>query len=104
MGHLTPEQLISARIHGITPEYVESFREAGFRDLTFKNFGTLHAFNLDADDFEDCYRNRFMDLSEENMVWVCGFGMTREDVEEMKERGYTDIDTIISLLAKEYGR
>lgn len=104
VGHLTPEQLISARIHGITPEYVESFRQAGFRDLRFKNFSTLHAFNLDVGDFEDCYRHRFMDLSQENMVWVCGFGITREDIEEMKDRGYTDIDSIIGMLAKEYGR
>ncbi|UCE24225.1 MAG: M56 family metallopeptidase [Candidatus Zixiibacteriota bacterium] len=104
MGRLTPEQLVSARIQGLTPGYVESFRKAGFNDLTFKNFTTLHAFGLDVGDFEDCYRNRFMDLSEENMVWVCGFGITLGDVERMKERGHTDIDTIIRLLAEEYGR
>ncbi len=104
IGHLTLEQLVSAKMNGITPEYVKSFRKAGFRDLTFNNLVTLHAFNLDVGDFEDCYRHRFMDFSQENMVWVCGFGITREDIKRMKERGYTDIDSIISILAKEYGK
>lgn len=104
MGHLTPEQLISARIQGITPEYIESFRKAGYRDLTFKSFSTLHAFKIDVHDFDDCYRHRFMDLSQENMVWVCGFGITRDDIERMKGRGYTDIDSIIKALADEYGK
>jgi hypothetical protein len=103
-GHLTPDELISARNQDITPEYVESFRKAGFDDLTFKNFSTLHAFKLDADDFEDCYRHRFMDLSQENMVWVCGFGITQKDIERIKDRGYTDIDSIIEALAEEYGQ
>jgi beta-lactamase regulating signal transducer with metallopeptidase domain len=104
VGHLTADQLISARIHGITPEFVEGFREAGFRKLSFNSFVTLHAFNMDVDDFEDCYRHRFMDLSEDNMVWVCGFGITQKDIEEMKELGYTNIDSIIKMLAEKYGR
>jgi hypothetical protein len=45
-----------------------------------------------------------MDMSEDNMVWVCGFGITREDIEEMKERGYTDIDDIIRKLSAIRGR
>lgn len=104
VGHLTADQLISARIHDITPEFVEGFREAGFRDLSFNNFVTLHAFNMDVGDFKDCYRHRFMDLSEENMVWVCGFDITLKDIEEMKELGYTDIDSIIKLICREKGR
>lgn len=104
VGHLTADQLISARIFGMTPEFVKEFREAGFRELSFNNFLTLHAFNIDAGDFEDCYRHRFMDLSEDNMVWVCGFGITLKDIEEMKELGYTDIDSIIKMLAEKYGK
>lgn len=104
VGHLTADQLISARIHGITPEFVEGFRKAGFRELSFNNFATLRAFHIDAGDFEDCYQHRFMDLSEANMVWVCGFGITQKDTEEMRELGYSDIDTIIKKLAEKYGK
>jgi hypothetical protein len=103
-GHLTADQLISARIHAITPDFVREFREAGFRDLSYNCFVTLRAFNLDVDDFKDCFRHRFMDLSEDNMVWVCGFGITRKDVEQMKDLGYTDIDDIIRRLAENAGK
>ena len=103
-GHLTPDELISARIHNITPEFVRGFRDAGFADLSYKSFVTLRAFNLDIDDFKDCCRHRFMDMSENNMVWVCGFGITKKDIEKMQERGYTNLDTIIRILAKERGR
>jgi hypothetical protein len=72
--------------------------------LSFNNFITLNAFKIDVDDFEDCYRHRFMGLSEGNMVWVCGFGFTREDIERIQQRGYTDIDSIIRILAEEAGR
>ena len=104
VGHLTADQLISAKIHDITPEFVEGFRKAGFRDLSYNSFVTLRAFNLDVGDFEDCYRHRFMDLSEDNMVWVCGFGITQKDIEEMRELGYSDIDSIIKMLAEKYGK
>jgi hypothetical protein len=64
----------------------------------------LRAFNIDVSDFKDCYRHRFMDLSEDNMVWVCGFGITRKDIEDMKELGNADIDSIIKLICREKGR
>jgi len=102
--HVTASQLISARTNGLTPEFVEEFRDAGFRDLSFNSFVTLRAFNIDAGDFEDCYQHRFMDLSEDNMVWVCGFGITLKDIQEMRELGYTDIDSIIKLICREKGR
>jgi beta-lactamase regulating signal transducer with metallopeptidase domain len=104
VGHLTADQLISARINGITPEFVKEFRDAGFHDLSYNSFVTLHAFNLDVGDVKDCYRHRFMDLSEDNMVWVCGFGITLKDIEEMRKLGYTDIDSIIKMLARNSGR
>ena len=77
-----------------------SIRNLGPGTLSFKTTAS----GGDAGDFEDCYRHRFMDLSEKNMVWVCGFGITQKDIEEMKERGYTDIDTIIKKLAERYGK
>lgn len=101
VGHLTADQLISARIHGITPEFVEGFREAGFHDLSFKDFVSLRALNLDVGGFKDCYRHRFMDLSESNMVWVCAFDITLTDVEEMTDLGFTDIEDIIHMLAND---
>jgi beta-lactamase regulating signal transducer with metallopeptidase domain len=104
LEHPTAEQLVSARINGLTPEFVEEFRKAGFRELSFNNFLTLRAFHIDAGDFENCHRHRFMDLSEANMVWVCGFGITQKDIEEMRELGYSDIDTIIKELANKYGK
>jgi|GEM_PF-3067768 len=98
-GKLTAEELISAKIFGITPELVNEFRQAGFHDLSFDSYVTLRVFNMDVGDFADCYRHRFMDLSEDNMVLVCAHDITQKDVEEMKELGFADLDSIIDMLA-----
>jgi beta-lactamase regulating signal transducer with metallopeptidase domain len=100
-GHLTADQLISARIHGVTLEFVERFRRAGFQNLSFKDFVGLRVFGLDVSGFEDCYRHRFMDSSESMMVWVCGLGITLEDIEEMKELGFEDVDEIVRMLSND---
>jgi len=97
---LSLDDMVAARIHGVTPELVKEFQDAGYRDLSFDSYVALRIFNLDVRDFKNCYRHRFMDFSEDNMVLVCGHDITLRDFEELQGLGFTDINGIIKMLAR----
>jgi hypothetical protein len=82
------QQLAQARLQGVSTEYVQEMREAGYDDLTLEELTTLRALGVDGDFVAELRDMGFTDLNAEDLAELKVSGINAEYVREMGALGY----------------
>lgn len=85
-GGYTVDHLIRLRLHGVSPDYVEEMREAGYDNLSTEDLVQLRIHGV-TPDFVSEIREHLGDIPVEKMVEFRIHGVTPELIEELQESG-----------------
>jgi beta-lactamase regulating signal transducer with metallopeptidase domain/predicted metallopeptidase len=85
---MTVESIIRMKMHGVTPEFVESIRRAGFDNLSIEELVKLRMHGISEEYIKETQRASNERLSIEDLIQLKMFGVTPEYAKEMKNAGY----------------
>ncbi|MGH9752906.1 MAG: M56 family metallopeptidase [Blastocatellia bacterium] len=90
-GELTVEQLIQMKAVGVTPEYIDSIRNLGYRDLTVKQAIELRALGINEEFIKQARGWTNSNLSIDKLVELKAIGMSSDFINGMKRAGYNNL-------------
>ena len=85
---LTPESVIRMKMSGVTPEFAESMRRAGYDDLTVRDLVRLRMLGIDEEFIKEARALSAAKPSVRDLVRMKHYGVNPEYVREMKTAGY----------------
>jgi beta-lactamase regulating signal transducer with metallopeptidase domain len=85
---MTVEAVIKMKMHGVTPEFVESIRRAGFGNLSVEELVKLRMHGISEEYIKETQKASDEKLSIEDLIQLKMFGVTPEYAKEMKNAGY----------------
>jgi beta-lactamase regulating signal transducer with metallopeptidase domain len=85
---LTVETIIQMKMHGVTPEFIESMRRAGFGNLTVRELVKLRMHGVNEEYIKETQKASNEKLTIDDIVELKMFGVTSEYAREMKNAGY----------------
>src|SRR5262245_33534820 len=85
---LTPESVIRMKMSGVTPEFAESMRRAGYDDLTIRDLVRLRMHGIDEEFVKEARALSGAKPSVRDLVRMKLHGVNPEYVREMKTAGY----------------
>jgi bla regulator protein blaR1 len=85
---MTVETIIKLKMHGVTPEFIESMRRAGFDNLSTETLVKLRIHGISEDYIKETQKASKEKLSLEDLIQLKMFGVTPEYAKEMKNAGY----------------
>lgn len=85
-GRYSVDHLIRLRLHGITPEFIEDMREAGYGDLSPEELVELRIHGV-SPDYAGEMRELFGELPVDKLVEFRIHGVTPDLVQELQESG-----------------
>jgi beta-lactamase regulating signal transducer with metallopeptidase domain len=85
---MTVETIIKMKMHGVTPEFVESMRRAGFGNLSVEELVKLRMHGISEEYIKETQKASNEKLSIEDLIQLKMFGVTPEYAKEMKNAGY----------------
>jgi beta-lactamase regulating signal transducer with metallopeptidase domain len=89
---LSPEQLISFRIHGVTPEFIEEIRALGFSRVTADELTAMRIHGV-TPDFVRATRAEGLTPTIDEMIEFRIHGVTRAFIRELGALGYTGLSS-----------
>lgn len=92
LGAFDAEDLIKLSIHGVTPEYVRSLREAGISGTgTVDAVVEMRIHNIDVEYIRELESLGFRELSRQRLLEMGIHGVSAEQVRELQALGYRDL-------------
>jgi beta-lactamase regulating signal transducer with metallopeptidase domain/predicted metallopeptidase len=85
---MTVDTIIKMKMHGVTPEFVESMRRAGFGNLSVEELVKLRMHGIGEGYIKETQKASNEKLSIEDLIQLKIFGVTPEYAKEMKSAGY----------------
>jgi bla regulator protein blaR1 len=85
---MTVETIIKLKMHGVTPEFIESMRRAGFDNLSAAELVKLRMHGISEEYIKETQKASKEKLSLEDLIQLKMFGVTPEYAKEMKNAGY----------------
>jgi beta-lactamase regulating signal transducer with metallopeptidase domain len=85
---MTVETIIKMKMHGVTPEFVESMRRAGFGNLSVEELVKLRMHGISGEYIKETQKASNEKLAIEDLIQLKMFGVTPEYAKEMKNAGY----------------
>jgi beta-lactamase regulating signal transducer with metallopeptidase domain/predicted metallopeptidase len=85
---MTVESIIKLKIHGVTPEFIESLRRAGFANLSIEKLVKLRIHGISEEYIRETQKASAEKLSLEDLIQLRIFDVTPEYAKEMKDAGY----------------
>ena len=86
-GKLSISELIALRVQGVTPEYIQSIRSAGFDKLSIRDIISLRAQGVTPEYIDKIRKTGLGDLTAREIVSMRVQGVTPEYVAEMRAAG-----------------
>jgi len=87
-SELSVETIIQMKMHGVTPEFIESMRKAGFNNLTVQELVKLRMHGVTPEYIQETQKASNEKLTIEDIIQLRMFGVTPEYAKEMKDAGY----------------
>ncbi len=87
-SELTADQLIQMKVHGITPEFIESMRKAGLENLTVQQLTSLRVHGIETDFISQARSWNGGQVSVNELLQLKVSGVTPEYIAAMKRAGY----------------
>lgn len=87
-SELTVDAIIKMKMSGVTPEFVESMRRAGFSNLSTEELIKLRMHGITEEYIKETAKASAEKLSIEELTQLKMFGVTPEYAKEMKNAGY----------------
>lgn len=91
------DDIVAARIHGITEAYVAELQKMGFGDLSMRKMMEAKIHGVSASYVNDLKTAGFSNLSIDEIIRAKIHGVNPSSVKEMKALGAQDLDKIIEL-------
>jgi beta-lactamase regulating signal transducer with metallopeptidase domain len=88
---LTPDQIIQMRIHGVTPEFIESIRRQGFDDISIKQLVEMRIHGIDDSYIQQARTWGGSQLTIRDLVQLKVSGVSAEYIKAMKDAGYDNL-------------
>jgi len=85
---MTVEAIIRMKMYGVTPEFIESIRRAGFANLSVEELVKLRMHGISEEYIKETQKTSNEKLSIEDLIQLKMFGVTPEYAKEMKNAGY----------------
>jgi beta-lactamase regulating signal transducer with metallopeptidase domain len=82
------ETIIKMKMHGVTPEFVESIRRAGFANVSVEELVKLRMHGVSDEYIKETQKASNEKLAIEDFIQLKMFGVTPEYAKEMKNAGY----------------
>ncbi|RZJ80117.1 MAG: peptidase M56, BlaR1 [Flavobacterium sp.] len=82
------DELLAMKSLGVTPAYCKSFESLGLGELTSESFISMKALGLTADDYTAYKKLGFKSLTLEEVVGAKATGTTPKFISELKKKGY----------------
>lgn len=97
--YLTGSDLMSFRNGQITPEYVKSLQDMGYKNLTPRSIMTMHAMGITPEFLREFDALGYTHLSQQQVIAFKQRGVTPQYIKSFGELGYTNIpaDKLISM-------
>ena len=86
-GKLSVDELISLRVQGVTPEYIQAMRSAGFGDLPLRDIISMRVQGVTADYIQKMRSTGLGDLSARDIISLRVQGVTPEYISAIRSAG-----------------
>jgi beta-lactamase regulating signal transducer with metallopeptidase domain len=86
-GKLSVDELISLRVQGVTPEYIQAMRSAGFGDLPLRDIISMRVQGVTADYIKKMRSTGLGDLSARDIISLRVQGVTPEYISAIRSAG-----------------
>ena len=91
------DQIIAARIHGVTKDYVEELQKAGFETLDMESLMSARIHGVSGNFIRDIRKAGFEDLTLEEIITAKIHGINPEVIAQLRKLGAEDMDELVSL-------
>jgi hypothetical protein len=86
--NLSMEDLMSAKIHSVTPEYIKSLADAGFKNLSMEDLMSAKIHGVTPQQVKSFIDLGFKNLSMEDLISVKIHGITADYITSMRKKGH----------------
>ena len=102
-GDPTPEQLIHLQMHGVTPEYATAMKQTGLKDLSLDALVRLKNHGAEPAQVREIEQLGFANLSIDDVVRLSNYGVTPDYVRKARQHGFNNLTLEQIVKLKQYG-